>query len=296
MSRDVPGKVIAMFVGVVSFVATGVDHCMKKKNFLHFLLGAANVGFFSIGIIHQVMFDEGLNVRNLNLSNAILWNIVPTGVGNIIGSFIFVSVTYSFIFSSKHVVAKLAKQNGVVSKPKKNNFQTDDQITLNGSLSNIQGDYFKSPLPQGQSKSRVLSRATSRINSRVGSRDFSKKQYPKFTNNTFNKDDINTPVVSEPSSSNSLSKVSRSVDHTSKVSSPRNFAIQSPVTTGKNFHFGSLDNSIINFQKTKKDVKIAISNQNNESSIEKIQIEKSDSSKMSEEIELQEIDMENFVK
>jgi formate/nitrite transporter FocA (FNT family) len=28
MSRDVPGKALAMFVGVVSFVATGVDHCI----------------------------------------------------------------------------------------------------------------------------------------------------------------------------------------------------------------------------------------------------------------------------
>ena len=50
------------------------------------------------------------------MSNAVLWNIIPTGIGNMIGSFIFVSVTYSFLFSSAHVVKKLAKQNGEVKK------------------------------------------------------------------------------------------------------------------------------------------------------------------------------------
>jgi formate transporter len=107
MSRDVPGKVIAMFLGVVSFVATGVDHCV------------ANIGFFSIGLFHQFFFGETLHVPRLNISNVILWNVVPTGLGNMIGSFVFVSITYSFIFSSNHVVKGLAKQNGEVKKEQK---------------------------------------------------------------------------------------------------------------------------------------------------------------------------------
>jgi formate transporter len=131
MSRDVPGKVIAMFIGVVSFVATGTDHCM------------ANIGFFSIGLFHEYFFEgENFNVPRLNISNVFLWNIVPTFIGNIVGSFVFVSAAYSFIFSSNHVVKGLEKQNGPVKKelPKKPRFlslaQTEKLLTPNVSARN----------------------------------------------------------------------------------------------------------------------------------------------------------------
>jgi hypothetical protein len=142
MSRDVPGKIIAMFVGVVSFVATGVDHCV------------ANIGFFSVGLFHQFFFGETLHVPRLNISNVILWNIVPTGLGNMIGSFVFVSITFSFIFSSNHVVRGLAKQNGEVKKEekKKERFlslqQTEELMSHRSSdASGRFGSYFpKSPV------------------------------------------------------------------------------------------------------------------------------------------------------
>eukprot|EP01080_Neovahlkampfia_damariscottae_P008047 gene8047-12509_t len=243
MSRDVPGKVIAMLVAVISFVATGVDHC------------AANIGFFSIGIVHEYLFSEPLHVKNLSLSNAILWNIVPTAIGNIIGSFVFVSATYSFLFSSKHVVSKLAKQNGEApAKPKKNNLQNDSTSTLGGQTPNTFGNMFKSPMPaKSRIVSRVVSRVGSRQNSRPVSRDFS-KSVSKFSNNTFNKaQDLN----SAPSSSKSNERVtpsSRSVDHSSKPSSPRNFSLQSPNVLNqsvKNMHFGSLDTYLVPNPSTK---------------------------------------------
>jgi predicted membrane protein len=83
------------------------------------LLGVANIGFFSVGLFHRYFFGEILNVPKLNISNVVLWNIVPTGLGNMLGSFVFVSITYSFIFSSNHIVKKLAQQNGEVKKEEK---------------------------------------------------------------------------------------------------------------------------------------------------------------------------------
>eukprot|EP01080_Neovahlkampfia_damariscottae_P005885 gene5885-9713_t len=149
MSKDVPGKVIAMFVGVVSFVATGVDHCV------------ANIGFFSIGLIHQSFFSESLNVPTLTISNSVLWNIIPTGIGNMIGSFVFVSAAYSFLFSSDHVVKKLAKQNGEVKKEEKNTAKRKtDSSAMYSPYAFSERESVALPPPKGKTLSRTINNRT----------------------------------------------------------------------------------------------------------------------------------------
>ena len=71
MNKNIASKFIPIFLAVSIFVAANFQH------------SPANMGYFSLYIpLHQ----------NLTWMDAILWNILPAGIGNILGGFVFVAL------------------------------------------------------------------------------------------------------------------------------------------------------------------------------------------------------------
>lgn len=79
-ARTVGGKIIGIALPILAFVALGVQHA------------PANMGYFSIGLIHG---DIGTN-----LGTALAWSIAPATFGNLIGGGIFVALLFGYTFGS----------------------------------------------------------------------------------------------------------------------------------------------------------------------------------------------------
>jgi formate transporter len=79
-ARTVSSKIVGIFFPIVTFVALGVQHA------------PANMGYFAAGLIHgHVGTDFG---------EALVWNIAPATVGNLIGGAIFVALLFWYTFGS----------------------------------------------------------------------------------------------------------------------------------------------------------------------------------------------------
>jgi formate transporter len=77
MGRTIIGKYLPVLLAVSSFVAAGFQH------------SPANMGFFSLFIVHGGDLDWG---------PALGWNIIPAGIGNMIGAATLVAVPYWYVF------------------------------------------------------------------------------------------------------------------------------------------------------------------------------------------------------
>ncbi len=78
MGRTIIGRYIPVFLAVTLFVSAGFQH------------SPANMGFFSL--IMPTGEGPGWDV-------ALLWNIVPAGIGNILGGALLVALPFWFVFS-----------------------------------------------------------------------------------------------------------------------------------------------------------------------------------------------------
>jgi formate/nitrite transporter len=77
MGRTIIGKYVPVLLAVSLFVAAGFQH------------SPANMGFFSLFIAHG---------GELDWLTALGWNIIPAGIGNMIGAAILVAIPYWYVF------------------------------------------------------------------------------------------------------------------------------------------------------------------------------------------------------
>jgi formate transporter len=77
MGRTIIGKYIPVLLAVMLFVAAGFQH------------SPANMGFFALFIAHG---------GDLDWVTALGWNIIPAGIGNVIGAALLVAIPYWFVF------------------------------------------------------------------------------------------------------------------------------------------------------------------------------------------------------
>lgn len=77
-ARTVSGKILGILFPIITFVALGVQH------------SPANMGYFSIGLIHG---DIGTT-----WGEAIAWNLVPAAIGNVIGGAILVGLLFWYTY------------------------------------------------------------------------------------------------------------------------------------------------------------------------------------------------------
>jgi len=77
-ARTISGKILGILFPIVAFVAMGLQH------------SPANMGYFSIGLIHG---DVGVG-----WGEAIWWNLVPATLGNLIGGAVLVALLFWYAF------------------------------------------------------------------------------------------------------------------------------------------------------------------------------------------------------
>lgn len=82
-ARDIGGKILACYVPIMAFVASGFEHSV------------ANMYFIPVGLLLAV--EQGACPPQLCWSNFFLVNLVPVTLGNIVGGMIFVAGAYWFV-------------------------------------------------------------------------------------------------------------------------------------------------------------------------------------------------------
>lgn len=80
-SRQIIGKIFAIFFPIMGFVAIGFEHSI------------ANMYFIPSGIFLASIYDAGL-LRELNWVSFFVKNLFPVTIGNIIGGAVFVGMSY----------------------------------------------------------------------------------------------------------------------------------------------------------------------------------------------------------
>ncbi|MFH1504194.1 MAG: formate/nitrite transporter family protein [Candidatus Omnitrophota bacterium] len=84
-SRDITGRILAIFFPIMTFVALGFEHCVANMYFIP-------VGLFLKGT--EAAAASGLNLTNLTLKGFFVTNLIPVTLGNIIGGAFFVGCLY----------------------------------------------------------------------------------------------------------------------------------------------------------------------------------------------------------
>jgi len=82
-SRDVTGKIIACYVPIMAFVASGFEHSI------------ANMYFIPTGLF--LAAETGRTVPGLSWTRFFLGNLVPVTLGNVLGGVVFVAFAYWYV-------------------------------------------------------------------------------------------------------------------------------------------------------------------------------------------------------
>ncbi len=92
-TRQVIGKIFAVFFPILTFAASGYEHCIANMYFI-------TKGLF-LKTMPQVVNAANLSqneLANLTVSGFIFNNLIPVTLGNIFGAVIFVACLYWFVF------------------------------------------------------------------------------------------------------------------------------------------------------------------------------------------------------
>ena len=88
-SKDIAGKVLAIFFPITAFVALGYEHCV------------ANMYLIPMGLMLKDVLatpPAGVNLESLTWARFVTANLIPVTIGNIAGGAIFVGTAYWWAF------------------------------------------------------------------------------------------------------------------------------------------------------------------------------------------------------
>lgn len=88
-SREVVGKIFAIFFPITAFVALGFEHSVANMYFIP-------MGMFLKGA--GIAASRGLDVSNLTWINFVTRNLIPVTIGNVIGGAFFVGCLYWMVY------------------------------------------------------------------------------------------------------------------------------------------------------------------------------------------------------
>lgn len=88
-SREVSGKIFAIFFPIMAFVALGFEHSVANMYFIPLGIFLKGTGLF---------INPDLNLTNLGWNSFLVNNLLPVTIGNIIGGAIFVGLLYWTVY------------------------------------------------------------------------------------------------------------------------------------------------------------------------------------------------------
>ncbi|MDI3321518.1 formate/nitrite transporter family protein [Pinibacter soli] len=95
-AKDVAGKIMGIFYPIFLFIVLGLEHVIANMYYIPMgLLAKTNPAYL------QAAKDMGVSAEklcNLNLSNAIINNIIPATIGNLVGGALMVGAFYWWMF------------------------------------------------------------------------------------------------------------------------------------------------------------------------------------------------------
>lgn len=83
-ARDITGKILACYVPIMAFVASGFEHSI------------ANMYFIPMGLLLKA--ELGLQVPGLSWGSFFVDNLIPVTLGNILGGVVFVAGAYWYVY------------------------------------------------------------------------------------------------------------------------------------------------------------------------------------------------------
>ena len=99
-SKDISGKVWAIFFPIMAFVVSGYEHCVANMYYIPAgILAAANEKYAQAAM--EAYGYTAAQLESLNLGSMFLNNLLPVTLGNIVGGMVFVGLPLYLIHSAK---------------------------------------------------------------------------------------------------------------------------------------------------------------------------------------------------
>lgn len=96
-AKTAGGKIACVFFPIMAFVVSGFEHSVANMYYLAAgLLAKTNPAYLAAAA------EAGVNTDTLNVLNALVGNLLPVTIGNMIGGMVFVGVFYWVIYLRKN--------------------------------------------------------------------------------------------------------------------------------------------------------------------------------------------------
>lgn len=99
-SKDVVGKIVAMFFPIWIFVVSGYEHCIANMYFIPMGIFSKNNDAYVQTTISQYGLTAD-QISQVNWQNFFVTNLIPVTIGNIIGGVVLVGVVYWVVYLNK---------------------------------------------------------------------------------------------------------------------------------------------------------------------------------------------------
>lgn len=96
-AKTVGGKIAAVFFPIMAFVVSGFEHSVANMYYLTAgLLAKTDAAYLAAAA------EAGVDISSVTLGNALIHNLLPVTIGNLIGGMLFVGVFYWLIYLRKN--------------------------------------------------------------------------------------------------------------------------------------------------------------------------------------------------
>ena len=99
-SKDIAGKVWAIFFPIMAFVVSGYEHCVANMYYVPAGIFAAANPAYAEAAVSAYGYTAG-QMASLNWANFLVKNLVPVTLGNIVGGMVFVGLPLYLIHARK---------------------------------------------------------------------------------------------------------------------------------------------------------------------------------------------------
>lgn len=99
-SRDVTGKILAIFFPIMAFVVAGFEHCVANMYYIPAgMLAAQNPEY--VKVAEEVYGITSSALADINLVSYFFKNLLPVTLGNIFGGAVCVGVLYALLYQDR---------------------------------------------------------------------------------------------------------------------------------------------------------------------------------------------------